>query len=322
MKVIQAEKEYIFESGRYFPSCHASTLALLPNGDIASAWFGGTEEGATDVAIWLAKRVNGVWNAPVAVAGEEGVPHWNPVLFYTDLGELQLYYKVGASISRWQTRLVTSDDLGENWSAPRELVPGDFGGRGPVRSKPIELADGSILAPASIETEAVWDAFTDLSRDTGLTWTRSPLVPIDHGTFAPKGIIQPTLWQSNEGIHMLVRSSAGEIYRSDSEDNARTWSAAYPVGLPNNNSGIDVVRLDSDTLALIYNPVGVNWGPRTPLVVRFSTDNGRSWANEFTLEDEPGEYSYPAIVAGDRELLLTYTWNRERIAFWKLILAP
>jgi predicted neuraminidase len=318
MKVIQAEKEFLFESQRYFQSCHASTLALLPNGAVASAWFGGTEEGANDVDIWLAKRENGVWKAPVVAASEEGVPHWNPVLFYTNRGELQLYYKVGTAINRWQTRLITSDNQGEDWSAPRELVTGDFGGRGPVRSKPIELVDGSILAPASIETDTVWDAFTDLSQDAGLTWTRSSLVPIDHESFAPKGIIQPTLWQSYDGIHMMVRSSAGAIYRSDSYDNARTWSPAYSVGLPNNNSGIDVVQLDSGVLALIYNPVNENWGPRTPLVVRFSTDNGLTWADEFVLESESGEFSYPAIIAKEHQLLLTYTWNRERIVFWTL----
>lgn len=35
---------------------------------------------------------------------------------------------------------------------------------------------------------------------------------------------------------------------------------------------------------------------RTPLVVRFSADNGNSWNDEFVLEREPGEYSYPAVI--------------------------
>jgi predicted neuraminidase len=318
LKVIQAEKQFVFESQRFFQSCHASTVAALPNGDVAAAWFAGTKEGADDVDIWLSLRKNGIWKDPVLVAGEDGLPHWNPVLFYTYSGKLQLYYKVGSQIHSWQTRLITSDDLGVSWSKPRELVQGNLGGRGPVRCKPIYLSDRSILAPSSIETETVWDAFTDQSHDDGLTWARSRLVPIDHESFAPKGIIQPTLWQSDEGIHMMVRSSAGEIYRSDSLDNAKTWSQAYSVGLPNNNSGIDVVKLDNGILALIYNPVSENWGPRTPLVIRFSSDNGVTWAEEFILEDEPGEYSYPAIIANNNQLLVSYTWKREIIAFWTL----
>jgi predicted neuraminidase len=33
-----------------------------------------------------------------------------------------------------------------------------------------------------------------------------------------------------------------------------------------------------------------------------------------TLEDEPGEYSYPAVIqATDGRVHVTYTWRRERI---------
>jgi predicted neuraminidase len=35
-----------------------------------------------------------------------------------------------------------------------------------------------------------------------------------------------------------------------------------------------------------------------------------------TLEDTPGEYSYPAIIQGrDGDLYATWTWKRERIRF-------
>jgi predicted neuraminidase len=35
-----------------------------------------------------------------------------------------------------------------------------------------------------------------------------------------------------------------------------------------------------------------------------------------TLEDGPGEYSYPAMVqAKNGDLLITYTWQRKRIRF-------
>jgi predicted neuraminidase len=59
---------------------------------------------------------------------------------------------------------------------------------------------------------------------------------------------------------------------------------------------------------------------RTPLVIGFSADNGQSWRNSVVLEEEQGEYSYPAIVAQGQVLYITYTWKRERIAFWKISL--
>ena len=55
-------------------------------------------------------------------------------------------------------------------------------------------------------------------------------------------------------------------------------------------------------------------GGRTPLVVAVSRD-GTSWTEAVSLETEPGEYSYPAVIqAADGRVHVTYTWRRERIA--------
>ncbi len=326
-------KEFIFGDERPFASCHASTVLVFADGDILAAWFGGSQEGAEDVAIWLSRRSGGRWQAPRLVADAPGVPHWNPVLFQADDGTVHLFYKVGHPIPRWQTMVTKSNDGGRTWSQPQELVAGDVGGRGPVKNKPIAAADGAWLAPASVEGER-WDAFVDISRDGGQTWTKSATVPLRRqglaesgdGTAAEpnelvrgKGVIQPTLWESAPGVvHMLLRSTEAQIYRSDSCDGGLTWCTAYPTALPNNNSGIDLVRMDSGALVLAYNPVPANWGPRSPLVLAVSTDNGQTWRKETVLEEEPGEFSYPAIVAKGDQVYLTYTWNRERIVFCQL----
>jgi len=275
-------KEFIFGDNRPFASCHASTLVALEDGSVLAAWFGGSREGAGDVAIWYSKRVGGKWSPPIKVADEEGLPHWNPVLFQATNGKIFLFYKVGHIIPQWYTRYITSNDGGNTWSEPQPLVDGDRGGRGPVKNKPIRLHDGTWLAPASIEGE-YWDAFVDISYDEGKTWVKSSMVPINNRqmaggqkakdaelpvpefSFKGKGVIQPTLWESKPGVvHMFLRSTDGFIYRSDSQDGGKTWCPAYRTSLPNNNSGIDLVRLDSGVLVLAYNPVGENWGPRTP----------------------------------------------------------
>ncbi|TMV47584.1 neuraminidase (sialidase) [Paenibacillus mesophilus] len=326
-------QEYVFADDVPFESCHASTLVVLPNGHVIAAWFGGTREGADDVAIWLSRRGEESWTAPVKIADEESEPHWNPVLFRDGGGKIWLFYKVGKKIRSWRTMYIVSEDDGLTWSDPLILVEGDSGGRGPVKNKPIVLEDGTWVAPASIELDT-WDAFADLSYDNGKTWTASGLVPLQHsGEIAPggqvppvpeaslqgKGVIQPTLWESEPGkVHMLLRSTSGSIYRSDSEDGGKTWSAAYATELPNNNSGIDLARLDNGVLALVYNPVGENWGKRTPIVISISRDNGSTWGETLVLEDAPGEYSYPAIVSVGEDVYVTYTWLRKRIKYWKL----
>lgn len=111
---------------------------------------------------------------------------------------------------------------------------------------------------------------------------------------------------------MLLRSSEGYMYRSDSSDSGHIWSKAYPTPLPNNNSGIDLVRMDNGVLILAFNPVGVNWGPRTPLVLRASYDNGHTWDDEFVLEDQeentltlpllPTESVYSSLIPGKEKI--------------------
>ncbi|KIL41460.1 neuraminidase (sialidase) [Gordoniibacillus kamchatkensis] len=331
----QIDKELIVDEPKPFESCHASHLALLPNGDVLAVWFGGSREGADDVAIWCSRRENGKWGIPFVVADEPELPHWNPVLFARPDGTLLLFYKVGRQIKSWYTKWMVSSDLGRTWTRPVELVDGDRGGRGPVRNKLLVLSDGTWLAPASSE-DGMWKAFVDVSTDQGKSWARSEDIeitsfmqaaeqkgqsgiPVSEQSFAGRGVIQPTLWESKPGtVHMMLRSSEGRIYRSDSTDYGKTWCAAYATDLPNNNSGIDVAKTADGSLVLIYNPVGINWGPRSPLVLRVSKNNGATWGEQFVLEDGAGEYSYPAILADGDDICLTYTWRRENIAFCKL----
>jgi predicted neuraminidase len=309
-------QEFVFEEDRAFSSCHASTHVHLSDGGVLAAWFAGTKEGAPDVAIWMSRRgKDGAWAPPEVAADESGVPHWNPVLFQGIDRRIILYYKTGRKISSWSTKFIESHDEGVTWSAPRELIADDRGGRGPVKNKPILLRSGRILAPASSEGEE-WNAFVDISDDDGRSWTKSATVPLNRPVLSGKGVIQPTLWELESGaIGMLLRSTAGWIIRSTSEDGGETWSTGELTPLPNNNSGIDLAKSSSSVIALAYNPVGKDWGARTPLDVVFSCDDGASWEGGITLESAPGEYSYPAVLAQGSVFSVTYTWKRERIAY-------
>ena len=120
---------------------------------------------------------------------------------------------------------------------------------------------------------------------------------------------------------MLLRSTRGHVYRSDSTDGGSSWCAAYATPLANNNSGIDLVRRADGSLVLACNPVEGNWGRRSPLSLLGSTDNGASWQRLLDLETGEGEFSYPAIIADADSLHLTYTWNRCNIAYRRIRLA-
>lgn len=333
------EMQHVFRGSALFAACHGSHLALLPDGGVLAVWFGGSREGEDDTAIWGATLSEGRWSAVRKLAGDGTEPHWNPVLMVKENGELILFYKVGRSISEWRTMVMRSSDNGQTWSKATELVPGDRGGRGPVRNKVIVLSDGTWLAPGSLE-DGIWTAFVDRSTDEGRSWMKSREIKIDGSdrfqiqkvesdiqvseqSFYGRGVIQPTLWESAPGrVHMLLRSSEGFIYRSDSEDGGCTWTKAYPTSLPNNNSGIDVTRMADGTLILCYNPVYKNWGPRTPLALTVSRDNGDTWSKPHLLEDGEGEFSYPAIISQGNDVFLTYTWKRESIVFRRFQYSP
>ena len=316
---ILVKKDYVFGDKRPFAQCHASTLIRLDNGQFLVAWFGGTEEKNPDVGIWLSKGEPGKWSEPKEVAKIREDAHWNPVLQKGNDGKVYLYFKVGKEIAQWETWVKTSSDGGNTWSEAYELVKGDKGGRGPVKNKLIELSDGTLLAGASNEVNR-WEVFVDRSEDKGKTWKASPYFKIDTLEVKGRGAIQPTLWESTPGnVHMLIRTTGGVIARSDSKDYGKTWTTIKKTNLPNPNSGIDVTKLADGTLALAYNPDNVNWGSRSPLSLALSFDNGKTWPEKFDLDKgkKEDEFSYPAIISWGDSVAVTYTWNRQKIAFWK-----
>lgn len=313
--------DFIVGDERPFQQCHASTLVETATGDLLAAWFGGTREKAPDVGIWVSRFANGTWTASFRIAKVTETAHWNPVLFRDPKRGVFLFVKVGVDVPHWATYWMHSQDDGVSWSEPEELVPGDVGGRGPVKNPPIILSDGAWLAPASTEL-GQWNTFADRSEDGGLTWERTADFELDRNDIRGKGIIQPTFWESSPGrIHALMRTSGQGLARCNSEDNGRTWSKVYRSGLPNNNSGVCAVRLEDGRLLLVLNPVEDDWGKRTPLSLIVSMDNGMTWKALAHLETTEGEFSYPTIVQTREGVALTYTWKRERVRCWQIPLA-
>ncbi len=328
--------EFIFEPGSApFPECHASTIVALKNGELMASWFGGTKEGAPDVAIWGSRRVDGKWSAPVELEREKGFPSWNPVLFHTKDGRLWLYYKVGPSPSQWAAGRKYSDDEGKTWSAEERLPAGLLG---PIRAKPLVLDDGTIVSGSSVEAHETWAAWVERSADGGKTWAKigpitvsreadaaetpaadppknAPGWAADKGPRKYVGIIQPSVI-SLGGKHLRLyarsRTLASKVVVADSMDNGVTWTQARFIDVPQNNSGLDVVRLADGRIVMIFNNTTVG---RTPLNLAVSTD-GEHFRVFATLKDTVGQYSYPAIIQGfDGSMEMTYTWQRKAIKY-------
>jgi predicted neuraminidase len=305
---------FIYETAPY-PQCHASTIVETERKEMVAAWFGGTREKHPDVGIWVSRLENGRWTPSVEVANgvqADGTRHptWNPVLFQPRGAPLMLFYKVGPSPQTWWGMVRTSTDGGRTWGEARRLPNGILG---PIKNKPVQLADGTILSPTSNETDerpSKWTVHFERSSDGGRTWTATP--PL-HDGIAISAIQPSILFHDRLGgakLQALGRTRQGKVFTMDSTDAGRTWTPISLLDVPNPSSGTDAVTLKDGRHLLIYNPVPKG---RSPLVIAVSRD-GRDWKPVVTLEDQPGEYSYPAIIqTSDGRVHATYTWKRERV---------
>ena len=313
-----------------FACAHASTIVELANGDLLAAWFAGSSEGEKDVAIFASRRSNGSWG-PLVELVREPVACYNPVLFHTHDGRLHLYYKFGTHPVSWTAGRLSSDDEGLTWTATEHLAAGLYG---PVRTKPLVLDNGVIVSGTSVETYRSWACWIERSTDHGATWTKigpisvprqlagdgvcgdaPPAVPGSEEWRFTQGIIQPSVVSLGpKHLRLYARSTSliGKICAADSFDAGLTWTQAHPIDVPNPNSGIDAVALRDGRVVLIYNHTNTG---RSPLNLAMSTDS-EHFQMFHVLEDQPGEYSYPAMVqARDGDLLITYTSMRRRIQY-------
>lgn len=317
------QRQFLYER-MGFPSCHASTIAELSNGDLVVAFFGGSYEGCPDVCIWVCRKAVGAsnWSSPILAA--DGVLSdtlrkacYNPVLQVMPGDELWLFFKIGDCVADWSGWVTKSRDGGMTWS-PREPLPEGY--LGPIKDKPLLLGD-RLLCPSSTERNGWRIHFEVLDLLTG-KWSK--IFPEQDDVDIQ--CIQPTLLTLSDGsLLALCRTRNGRLASTGSDDGGQTWSEVSLTDLPNNNSGVDAVTLRDGRHVLVHNPVtnspGLDTGPRTPLVVSVSND-GLSWRTVATLEDDDlGEYSYPAVIeARNGHLYCTYTWHRERIVFSEVVL--
>jgi predicted neuraminidase len=63
--------------------CHAANLAFLPNGDLVCVWFGGTQEGVSDISVHMSRLPAGGdrWLDPIQLSFDSGRSEQNPILF-------------------------------------------------------------------------------------------------------------------------------------------------------------------------------------------------------------------------------------------------
>ncbi len=323
-------------------SNHAANLVQLKNGDLLCFWFGGVAEGQSGVAILESRLARGSkqWSTAQVVDREPGVSYQNPVPFETPSGELWLLHTsqpVKEGQAKAQVLVVKSSDSGRTWGAPAVLFnePGAF-----VRDPLLVRKDGAWLLPmyytptSAITTGAESHySVVKVSKDAGKTWQECRIP-------GSNGYVQPSVVKQGDHYVAFFRSRfADSIFRSTSVDGC-AWTAPLATSLPNNNASIQAVALKDGRIAMVFNRAHAEpvtgkpgTGPRVPLVVAISDDEGKSWLEQRVLEagrragedpvsyaahvkadSEYDEYSYPSVLqAKDGRLWAAFTYRRKTI---------
>ena len=324
------------------PSAHASSIAVMQDGSLRVAWFGGEREGARDVAIHMAQYEshNGEVR-PVLISTEatEGAPAttqegWvsltrerlqtltsrvirklgNPVLWVDGAGRLHMHV-VSVSYGGWSGSAINqlvSEDGGHTWTSARRLILSPlFNLSTLVRNQPIMMEDGTLGLPAYHELIQKWGVWTHLTTD-GRVLQSAAMKRYEGGWLQPAvAALSPT-----EACAVL-RSAATRTKRvghAVSSNGGVSWSERTVLDVPNPNASVAMIRLMDGSLLMAANPLESG---RNVLQLFRSKDVGQTWTASRTIErsaDTAAEFSYPFLVQGpDGSVHLSYTWLRKGI---------
>ena len=92
-----------------------------------------------------------------------------------------------------------------------------------------------------------------------------------------------------------------------------------PSGILNNESKIDVISWDDETILMAYNDTPeTDWHERSPLTLAMSRDEGKTWQNILELASAPGNKCQPAMCK-DKEGRLNIVYMHRHTAIEHLV---
>ena len=301
---------------------HSASIAITEGKPVA-VWYGGTEEGHRDVAIF-SSSFDGKWATPRVIADrnstEQALGRYirkvgNPTLYSWPDGRLGLYY-VSVSIGGWAASSINymeSFDQGMQWTSPIRLVTSPFLNISTlVRTKGLALSDGGVQLPVYHEFLGKFSETLTLSRDL----TVMDKIRISRG----KHSLQPAITNLDEfsaiGLLRYSGDPPGRVLSVFSQDAGAHWSTPIRTDLPNPDSAVSIINPGNGYLLLALNDL--EDGRHRLSLAMGSADE---WTIVKVLEEETAtnldheyEFSYPSMTIGpDGFIHLVYTWNQKRI---------
>lgn len=240
---------------------HSPAIAALPDGRLMAVWFAGSREGAADVEIRMSRfDPQAGWSEEQALVTREmtrqavGKPIrklGNPVIALAPDQRLWLFY-VSVSVGGWAGSAINSmvsEDMGESWSAPQQLVSSPFVNISTlVRAAPVFHQDGSIGLPVYHEFLGKFPEYLYLGADGRIR----DKFRIADGTHSLQPTVVPLDEQSAVAL-LRYAGRRGHVLAAFTEDGGQSWSQEQMVAPHNPNSSLAAVRSHRNTLLVAQN---------------------------------------------------------------------
>lgn len=303
-------------------------FAVLKDGRILLVYTrftgGGSDHDQADLVSRVSADGGKTWSTEdqVVVANQGGLNVMSVSLNRLRDGRLALFYLEKNSLTDCRPVMRFSADEATTWSEPVAMIPDDDTGYFVLNNdRVVQLSGGRLLAPLALHHRPDWEqpdwngeVGVYYSDDAGATWRRSQDWQKAYDTAGNRIAAQePGVVELKDGrVLMYLRTSAGELYQSHSEDRGTNWSAPVSMEVASPQSPATIERIpESDTLVMVWNDheglPPAERKARTPLSLALSRDEGRTWSPSVVLESDPrGWYCYTAMEFVGADLLLAY----------------
>ena len=335
----------------YLTVVHSDTLSCepivrrMPDGALLLAAQCGDdyEPAPLNRVVFFRSEDNGrSWSAPRPIRQEDGCAVYCTELSVLD-GTATAYLTLhDGRFLNWKSERMVSRDGGRSWTScgPEPHLPTFTFHRGVLR-----LRSGAVLVPfqhypiSAEENARLLRAAADRhgrgawigrfgpridhvengvlrSTDGGRTFARcdAPPYPIFGESGNPWTWTEPTLAELSDGrIVMLIRTTHGVLWQSESADGGVSWAPWRPTSIPNPGSKPKLIALSGGRIALVHEPCAER---RNPLAVWVSEDDMRTWRHRIVLSDFPLRFDYPDGFWEDGHLYLSIELSRRDILFF------
>jgi predicted neuraminidase len=313
-------------------AAHASSLLALPAGHPAALqayWFAGSRESGPDVQIAMSQldRASQQWSPARYVVNRHAAGAQlgyglrrlgNPVAWLDAQGRTHLFV-VATGLGGWAAGRILHlrQDGPDQPFQPLRVLPLSWMWNTShlVRATPLPLADGGMVLPVYFELGVKYPLALRFDGAGGFLG----MVRMSQR----RDLLQPTLLARSEtGWLALLRDNRPErrLRAVQTDDGGRHWQDLPDPGLPNPDAAIAGLALRPDLLFLAHNPRAES---RAQLALSRSGDGLRWTPLELLAHGgERSEFSYPSLAWADGSLWVSYTEQRQAIAWQRFVFRP